>query len=165
MKERGKLFGKVNVLDLVIILMIIGAVAVGLYYFIGKNSQKGDNTIVYFTVEVEGLTKGFHKIIEPEGRIKDSVKGYYLGVVDHVEPRDSELLELDQFKNEFVRSTVADEETVRITVRSDNGYETDSRITAEGVDIRVGKETHIEGKGFVVTGYVVELWTEKKGGE
>jgi|GEM_PF-1024297 len=165
MKERGKIFGKINVLDFIVILIIIFAIAAGLYYFVNKNSQGGEKTTVYFTVEVEGLTKGFSEIIKPEGSVKDSVKGYYLGVVDSVEPRESVLLELDQYKNEFVESTVDDEETVRIIVRSDNGFETDSKITAEGVEIKVGKEMHIEGKGYVVTGYVVALEAVKKGGE
>ena len=73
--EKGKIFGKVNLLDLIIILVIILAVMFGGYYFISHKGADGSKLTILYTVEVTKKDEAyFSHIIEGENVVDGKTK-------------------------------------------------------------------------------------------
>ncbi len=153
--ERGKLFGVINLLD---ILLIIAVVAIGFlgYKYVSGRAIDGDKRDIYFTVELNSVKEDFTKKINIGDEIKDSVKGYYLGVVNSVEVKPDMVINWDTENTRFIRTEVPDSYTVLVEIKS-NGTIAKDEVFAETVPVRIGKEMSIKGKGYANTGYIVGL--------
>ena len=158
--EKGRLFGLINVIDLIIILILALVIFAGVYIVGSGALARGERTEVNFTVEFIGVEEWFADIVEKNigGEVRDSVRGDYLGVITHVERASRKLISWNAIDERFQSEPVPGEYTVLMSVRA-NGTESDSEILAEGQPIRVGLEVFIKGLGFAREGYVVELST------
>ena len=159
-KKKGKLFGVLSLLDLFIIVIIVGAAVFGIFYIKSGGFKSGERTTVYYTVEITAMTNGFHEVITEGDALKDSVKGYYLGQVADVAVKPNQVWIINEDNFEFIHNTVENEEMILLTI-SGRGMESDSLITCEDIDVKIGKEMHVEGKGYVVRGFIVDIWTEQ----
>ena len=161
-KKTGKLFGVINLIDLLFVLAIIAAAAFAVIYFTTGGFKRGEPVIVYYTVEFAGETKGLHNSITVGENVKDSVKTYYLGVVDSVEVIESRQYYLSKERREFIPYILPDQEVILLTIKAD-GLETESTIYAGEIDVRIGKELNVEGKGYAFGGYIIDVRTEPRG--
>ena len=63
--EKGKLFGKLNIIDLLVILLLLIAVALVGWKVLKKDGAVGaEHTILTYTVEVKGVDKAVYKGIQ-----------------------------------------------------------------------------------------------------
>lgn len=155
--EKGKLLGIINIFDLSLILLLIIVIAGGLWYF-NRPVENTNNVNVFFTVEFTHKNKDFADKIVVGAQVKDSVKGYYLGVVDAVTSEPMYTTAYNQLEKKYETNQIEGLYTVKLTVRA-NGTESDMDIKAEGQVVKVGKEMFIKGKGFASKGYIIDLLT------
>lgn len=157
--KEGKLFGLLNLLDLIIIIAAIFA-AILIFKYISGNAVKGTRQTIHFTVELNDVTDAFVDKIQPGDEIKDSIKGYYLGTVSRVTKKPFTLVNWDSNDNIYIKSDVPDKNTVLVEIKANGLIDGDKSIHAGEVPVRVGKEMSIKGKGYARTGYVVDLQEE-----
>jgi ABC-type transporter Mla subunit MlaD len=151
----GRLFGALNLLDIIIILAVAAAGFVAWRYVSG-GALGGERGPIHFTVELNDVTDEFIGKIRVGDDIKDSVKGYYLGKVSDVRPEEYVLNNWDSRTEAYVKSVVPGRKTVRVEIAAD-GVMNERAIYAGEIAVKIGRETSIKGKGYAGTGYIVEL--------
>lgn len=164
MIKNGKLFGLVNIIDLLAIVVVAVAVWLVLPSFVGSaNSDimvaRGTPKTVYFTLELPQTSMEFFDKVEIGDQINDNIRGYYYGVVEDVRYEPAKKVMADIENGTYKYEEVPDKIDVYLTVKA-NGTESDMEITAEGQPIKFGGTLTVKGKGYVGAGYVVELRTE-----
>ena len=152
-----------NLLDLLIcagiIVMILAAIA---YLGGGSPIMASDKAEVYFTVEFVSLLPGFHEKISIGDTIEDSAKGYYYGVVSNIKAEPTIIETLDAVNQRVVKAEVPNRETILLTVKC-VGTESDILITAGGQPIKIGQKMTLKGKGYAMSGFILEIRTYKGG--
>ncbi|WP_432665991.1 DUF4330 domain-containing protein [Wukongibacter baidiensis] len=80
--SKGKLFGKINVIDLALILLIVALIAGGVYKFGNvRNVSTEDQQQISVSIEIEEEKKGLVDAIEEGDILFDSVRGTQFGKV------------------------------------------------------------------------------------
>lgn len=159
--KKGKLFGKLNIIDLIAILLILAVLALVGYKFLdGKPSGlSGSGQSIVYTVEVKG--------VRPE--VYESVK----------EMLPSQLMAADEMLDAYVtdvKATPVENDTYEVSRNRDTGKETISRtsggtyhlvFTIEGTinntmtselgtqEIRVGKSHIVKTTTFELDGGII----------
>lgn len=155
--NKGKLFGKVNIIDLSIILVVV-LVAAAVYgvYFRKTESAEATADRIEYDVELTVKPEEFVDAIKIGDEIRDSVRGHYLGkVIDKKKLPATKVIEnID--KGEFVKAEIPGMYDVIVTIEA-NGMVTPRSILAEGVEVKVGQRMYIKGKGYASPGYIVRL--------
>ncbi|MCL2500594.1 MAG: DUF4330 domain-containing protein [Defluviitaleaceae bacterium] len=113
----AKLFGKVNILDLLIVVALIGLVAFGVYQLrSGRGLIGGESRefiLSFFTEEIEDwVVEG----IREGDNVFDHLTGLYLGVVEDIRLAPSIVWNADQYGN-TVRSTKEGFSSMQVCVR------------------------------------------------
>lgn len=159
--KKGKLFGKLNIIDLIAILLILAVLALIGYKFLdGKPSGLGGSgQAIVYTVEVKG--------VRPE--VYESVQ----------EMLPSQLMAADEMVDAYVtdvKATPVENDTYEVSRNKDTGKETISRVeggtynlvfTIEGTinnaltselgtqEIRVGKSHIVKTTTFELEGGII----------
>ncbi len=159
--NKGKLFGKVNVIDLAIVLIIILVAGVGYtMFFAGGKNVDNTNKIVEYDIEITLKTKEYADVIKVGDSIRDSVKGNYLGKVVDVQVLPATKVTEDLENGKFIQAEVPNRYDIVLSLEA-NGTVTSSNITAEGSEIAVGKRMYIKGKGYASEGYILAIRYEE----
>lgn len=162
----GRASKRLNSLDWIIIFVLILAVTGGIYYFTFMRQTSGEAVEISFTVELRGVKTGDAEGLIDMPRIGDniydSVRGYYLGVVTDIYTEPTTAFTWNQLEARFEEPEYPNECNLYVTVKAE-GSENDSVITTGDVELRVGKEMYIKGKGYASPGYITDLRTAKKG--
>ncbi|WP_317853996.1 DUF4330 domain-containing protein [Chakrabartyella piscis] len=150
--------GKLNVVDILIILAVILVLVGGGYYMLHKQNPENQVQLKSYTYVVEGQEVVDDLVDMPVigQNIYNSSTSEYLGVLtgfdytEHTEP----VFDYDAKEYQKVPSIGYSDVTVEVT-----GYstETDADITVEGTVVKVGKELNIKGKGYAFKGIVIEV--------
>ena len=149
-----------NLLDVLICAGIIAMVLLVVAFFTGDSFIMASNRVtVYFTTEFVMMPLGFHEKISIGDTIEDSAKGFYYGVVSDIQVEPTTIETLDAINQRIVRAEVPERETILLTVRCE-GTESDIMITAGGQPIKIGQRMTLKGKGYAMSGFVIELRTE-----
>ncbi len=80
--SKGKLFGKINIIDLVLVLVVVLLIAGGVYKFSNFQSISAeDRRQINVTIEIEGEKKGLVDAIKEGDILLDSVRGTEFGKI------------------------------------------------------------------------------------
>ena len=150
--------GKFNIVDIFILLVIIGIIGLGIWFF--ANFARGDEVYVYFTIELRNREPGFAELILRDDEIRDSVRNYFLGHVAWVEAEPALMVNFDSTTNSFVEAIIPDRYDVFITIRG-VGSESETYVRSHGHDMRIGQPMFIRGRGYAGVGYIVGLQTKE----
>ena len=158
--ERGRIFGKVNVVDLVVMLVIVAIVVFAVVRFGGATAQRAPLKVTYTVEEVRQLTvDAIQDVVDVNGTVTDE-GGTVLGKVEGVEvqPTQVEYMtpegELKAFDSPIMKD-------VKITVRGE-GSKSGETWRIGSVPIRVGKKVTLIGSGFEVQS---QIWAFVSGEE
>jgi len=153
---------KFNIVDFLLVIGIIAAIGVGVWYF--TSSASGANVDVYFTVEFTQQFEDFADNIVISGEIRDSIRNTFLGRVERVEVRPAVTTTFDNLTGTWNRVYIPDRFDVYVTVVG-QGNANPSQISVNGEAVRVGQEMFIAGRGFAGIGFITELSTAQRGGQ
>lgn len=154
---KGRLFGKINIVDLLIVLLI-ASIAGGVYFvfFGGADKQVVETTKVVYDFEITNVNKDFVDAITPGDPIRDNIRGSELGTVVSKESRNATMLNEDLINGRYVIADVPNAYDVVITIEA-NANITPANIIVGGAEVKVGKKFSIKGKGYANQGFVTKM--------
>lgn len=157
MKKSRKLFGIFNIVDIVLILLIIAAGAIGFKLFVGgaKEDAGATKTYTYVVQGREVLTETTEAPVIGE-KAFNSATAEYLGVVKEVTSEPYNEIIYSKEIGAYQKLPVEGYSDILLTVEG-NGTETEKDITVEGTTVKVGMELNVKGKGYAFQGIVVEV--------
>ena len=159
--EKGRLFGKINIIDLLVILILIFAVvAVGIKFKQVKTTNGGDITIEY-TLRVERLRQISVDAIEKEYKnIQDAENKKAVGDIISVEKSlAKELVRLDNGEYKFTEYD--DKFDLLITLRTKGSETKEAYYTSSGKVLTVGdtlgiSNGHVQTFGEIISVKVID---------
>ena len=144
--EKGKLFGVLNIVDILIIVFAVAAVS-GAYVFLKKNITKSAPTRTYsVTLELKNVEKDFCDSIIPNKKVFDRIQNKQFGILNDVRIKPS------------VEYNVSSDDGAISKVQVPERYnaELDMELTTD-TDIYIGKYLSIATKDFTGAGYVIAM--------
>jgi len=154
---KGRLFGKINIVDLLILLLII-SIAGGVYliFFGRSDKQVVETSKVVYDFEITNVNKDFVDAITPGDPIRDSTRGNELGTVVSKTSRNATMLNEDLINGRYVIADVPNAYDVVITIEAKANI-TPANIIVGGAEVKVGKKFFIKGKGYANQGFVTKM--------
>lgn len=155
--NKGKGFGKLNMVDFIIILVLLALVG-GVYYvfFGGSDKQVVETSKILYEFEVTNVNKAFVDAITPGDPIRDNIRGNEIGKVVSKASRNATMLNEDLINGRYVIADVPDMYDVVITIEGQANI-TPANIIVGGAEIKVGKKFSIKGKGYANQGFVTKI--------
>ncbi|NLY44169.1 MAG: DUF4330 domain-containing protein [Clostridiaceae bacterium] len=155
--NKGRLFGKINIIDMLILLIIAGAAAGAYVKFFKKDDKavQSDRKIQY-DIEIKAQTKEFADVIQTGDEIRDSIRSDYLGKVVNKQVVPTIEVNANIEEGTFVTTEVPERYDIILTLEA-NGSVSGTSIKAEGTEIKVGQRMYIKGKGYAGSGYILRI--------
>ncbi len=154
--EKGKLFGKVNLLDLLVVLIIIVALAFGGYYFIGKDGSVGSKMSIEYTVEVVKKDEKFFEHIIPGESVVDGKTKQPMGEIVSFEKHDCKIISQDDRDMSLKLDTVEGkfDGTIKIRLDADVSY---PDFKSGNETIKIGKSVEYRSESAAIHGYIIGI--------
>jgi hypothetical protein len=150
--ERGRFFGKVNIVDVIVLLVIIAVVAFAVVRTTGGSSTTFPVTVTYTVEEVRQATvNALTDAVAAKGTVRDD-GGTVLGKVVEVTPRPTQE-ENTATGQAYVSQVYSD---VDIVVQG-TGSLSGSTVRIGSVMVRVGKKVTLVGAGFEVQTVIMHV--------
>lgn len=157
--EKGRLFGKVSVVDILVVLFIVGAVA-GAYYkfFIAERGGAAAqfDTLQYQVITVSGVRQPSVDAVKEGAEVFDGETGGYIGKViqKDISPAKSFIKKTD---GTYAEARMPDKFDVIITVEV-TGVENDHGFFANGnIEIKRGSDLKFKTQMIMLETRVVDV--------
>lgn len=149
-----------NIVDAVLILLIVAALAVCFLFLRSRESVGGTaGTEVHFTVELRRVSREMIDRVEAAGvgsSVYRSTDGEYLGTLENIRYQTHVETEYAVALGEYAQYEVPDRYLLYLDILGD-GTESATEISVNGNAIRIGQEMYVKGKGYAAGGYVVGI--------
>lgn len=160
--RKGRLFGKVSLLDLLIVAVVVAVALVGYNLLFGENtvtSLEDSQKTVRYTVEMREVRESILTMPEEGGPAFNSSRNYHIGdiVSWRHEPHQEAIQNYDEGTYEWVERD--DQYLFYITIEAQADIN-DFGIRVGQQEIRIGDEIPLKGKGFASLGYIVGIEIE-----
>jgi len=153
--EKGKLFGIINIIDLVVIVALVLLIVGGVKRFVTTRPEMvSDSKKAIITIEVSEIRTPTVEGLVVGDPLYHYDKGTYLGkivdktVEDYREPVESG-------DGRWINAVVPDEYVAILTVESDDAKETQDAVIAGGEQIRIGAQYRLKNKKVAVFGTIL----------
>jgi len=159
MRERQyRLFGKVGVLDIIIVVLII-AFLVSIFSYAANmdvSAAAGGQQDIEFGVYLSNKDADFEDNLVIGMNIYDSLKGGKIGTLASYEKEPYFTLQPNRTTGEIVKSEV-DGRYNYIVVVSSSAEITENTVAVGNYEVAVGKEMFIKSKNFASPGFCITL--------
>lgn len=155
--NKGQLFGKVNIIDLLIIIVIISVIGGGIYKFTTLDNllSEGELKELSLTMEIPSERDGLFESIQKGDIIYDSIRGSEFGIVESKSRKAHKELIVNQ--EGFVEYTeIPGLYDIEIQVKSPSKV-TDDGIVIGTTPIYIGSSIRIRSSLYVFTGDVLNI--------
>ncbi len=154
--EKGRIFGKINIIDLVVIIVLVAAAVWFGYSMFGKNleqdvAERQEETEI--TVVTSGIRATTAEAIAKGGKIFEFKTGAQIGEVIDVKTEPARVW-LVQGDGKWVQVESEDRVDAFVTIRG-TARIGENVITMNGVEIRVGGSLGLKTKFVVFQGHVM----------
>lgn len=161
--SKGKVFGKISIVDIAVVAVILLAIVAGYLRFSGSNTAVvSNNTEFYYTITAKNIRETNKELLEQSigtafrlgGKANSS-----MGELVDVEVSDAEAI-ITKTDGEIVMAQIPEKYDVTLTLKvvgnvNDSGY-----FTPEAHEICAAKEYNITNIYCNLSGYVNKVWTE-----
>ncbi len=150
---------KIGILDFIIILMIIAAVAFAVNYFKTSSQTAGKIPTVTYQVEIKSVPLDYVDYFKNSNgeTVKDSVKGGYMGKIVDVQVLNNTEIRENTIDDEFVKSEFKDKSDIIITLEGKPTVFDDKDIKFATQEIKIGETVYLKSKNFVGYGYITQI--------
>lgn len=145
-----------TVIDALIILIVIAAVAIGAVKFAPSLFIKTEKSAAEFTVLISEKDISFADAISVGDRVTLSLTEKDGGVVKNIDAKVAEAVTFNSIDGSYKIQQIADKRDIYLTVEADV-EKSDLAVKTGGTEIRVGEEIPVRGKGYATTGYIIEV--------
>ena len=160
--KKGKLFGKINLLDILIILVVLAFVALGAAkLFSGFTSSKNETTELIYTIEVTKKDADFFESIkEGDSVFKKNTKEPNGEVVScEVAPAQYITKNLDSLTFEITEAENKFDGKIKIKVQADINQ---PDLMVDNEAIKIGKDYAVRTENSVLEGYIIDMEFDKE---
>lgn len=146
MNKNGKIKGKFNIIDILVVILIIAVIAgIGVRYrSVVTTAVKSDEEFEY-VVELESVRQCTVDALEKKGKLSDKKATVDLGEIIDVQAEPARFLS-EKADGSVVYAKQPDRYTVQVTVRTRGKESDNSYITADSNELSVGRTTEIYSK-------------------
>ncbi len=154
--EKGKLFGKISVIDIALIVLVIAAVAfVGIKFF-GGHADNSENTECSYVVKIDNIKETSLKYLKVGDTLFDD-DGAFMGVIEK-DPVSAVATDV-AIKNDgsYAIAEIPGRVDVLLTIKGDglknnNGFYLDGKVA-----LLLGTDRFFKGDDIDFTGSIVEI--------
>jgi len=162
--EKGRVFGRISIVDILIVAILLGTAGWFAYAMFGKNLRAdvaARERPIEITVVVMGIRPTTAEAIRNSTKMFEFKTGAYIGNVVGVrtEPADIWFITSD---GRWVRSKANDRVDAYVTIRGNARFGEDV-ITMNGVEVRVGTSIGLKSKMAVFMGHIMTMNLEVGG--
>lgn len=158
--ENKKLFGKINFLDIliVIVILVVGVFAYKkLFTEGGKVSIASKYETTTCVIKVDNVPTGAEKFLEEGCEVYDNETNTYIGKLVSYEVGEYITTRENKDSGEFVRVAVPDKESVYLTVEVSVSDAGSDLITGSNYYVKVGKQVDARAKNFAGVGFITKI--------
>lgn len=152
--KKGKLFGKISIIDLAVIVVIIAAViGIGIRFFGGTaKTVKADKTFEY-VVKVEGVRDYTVDALKKKGKITDKKYSKEIGEITNVDV-DNVNFQSTTADGNIVFVDLPERKTCYVTIRSTGKESDNSYFAGDDSEISAGRQFAIYSKYVDTSGII-----------
>lgn len=152
--KQGRLFGRVNVIDLAFIIILVLALVVGGKRLRGSSVTAETREEGQVTLSVQNIRQASVDNIEVGQQIYHYDKGVYMGDIVNVEvePYTQQL----DYEGQWVDAPVPGKYSVLIDIKVE-GSESEKAYIVGGEEVRVGGEFRLKTKTSTFSGHIVDI--------
>ncbi|MGN0107729.1 MAG: DUF4330 domain-containing protein [Hominilimicola sp.] len=147
---------KFTVIDVIIILVVVAAIAVGVYKFLPSLMGRNKQEKVEFTILVQDQDQGFANAISVGDNVTISLTEKDGGIVKAIKNEPAVTMAYNSIEGIYSNEIIEGKCDVYITVEADAEV-SDLALKTGGTAIKVGAQIPVRGKGYASTGYVIEI--------
>lgn len=156
--KKGKLFGKINILDIFIVILFICILFVAVKFLspslIGGDGAKTPEVV--YTIEVTNQPLSFFESIEKGDMVYGENTTEQMGTIEAVNTMPSVINVEDKESMKIVKNTIPDKYDGLVKVRS-KAEISNPDITVSGKDIKVGELAARRTENTILRGYIVAI--------
>lgn len=152
--KKGRLFGVINIIDLVVILLLVGILIVGFGRRdtgIVSQAETKEALVTYEVQEIRQITVDQIKVGDP---LYHYDKGTYIGEIVNVEVKP--FTEKVDHRGEWIDAEVPNRYVAEVQVKA-TIEENDLYYTVGGEQTRVGAQFRLKNKNFTSFGFCVAI--------
>lgn len=155
----GKLFGKISVIDIIVVLFVAVA-ALGIYsrFFVGNEKVETASSHIEYKMKVAEVRKGtVDALFEYKGPVYDFTTKEYMGEITEVTYTDM-FKGVETVNGQMVKSEVPDRYNVTVTVRVDGKINSTGYYTANNQVVAAGSNMIFLSKAAKTTGTILDVY-------
>ncbi len=155
-RSRKRLF---NIVDIIIILLVIVAGAVGAKLFLGGGAEEiaaGETKTYSYVVTGHGVVEETVNFPEIGGKAFNSSTSAYLGTIKEVSAVPYTETMYNRETEKYEKVPVTGYSNISVTIEG-TGTETEKDIIVEGTVVKVGSLLNVKGKGYAFSGVIMEV--------
>lgn len=154
--DKGKMFGKVNLLDVLILLILIAAVLFGGWYFLRNKGGDGSKLSVSYTVEVTQKEEAyFDHIVEGESVVDGKTK-QAMGTIVSFEKKPARVLSQNNENLSLEYSDLEGKYDGYIVIRVDADLDYPDFKSGDET-LKIGKSVAYRSESAAIHGYIVGI--------
>ena len=164
--ERGRIFGKIPVIDFAIVFLLILVVGWFAYsrFVVNLRRQIQERTVpCQVTVLVPAVRRPTIEALRKSQAVFEFKTNAYVGVVSSVREEPAEIWFLSE-DGRWVRTPANDRFDVYVVLSTDARV-SENVITVNGVEIRVGQSVNLKSKWVAVSGFIYAVEFPQGGAE
>ena len=158
MDKNGKLFGKISLVDILVVILIIGVIAGTVYKFTSPNTSVGSGEVLLtYTLKINGVRDFTYEYYKEGFECYDSKTGEYIGKIAGVrqEPYRERVVLLDGTVDYFEKPNVI---VIYVDIET-KGTENAVAFFAQGTyELKAGSEIQLQTKYVEVIGVVDNVY-------
>ena len=158
--ENKKLFGKINIIDIIIVLIIL-VVGIGVYSIVFKDETSNTIGKQYFKTiciaKLENMPAGSSEFLKIGADVYDNTTNTYIGKVKEISSGEYIKIEENYETNTFVETKVPNKETVYVTIDVNVADQGSDLVTDSNYFVKVGKDLHLRSSNFGGFGYIISI--------
>lgn len=155
--ENKKLFGKINLIDILLIIIILVA-GILVYNIVFESEATVSIGAQYYTttcvIRLDNMPVGASEYLKVGADVYDNETNVYIGKLTEASSGDYILVKTNRETNEFVESKIPNKETVYATVKVEVSDQGADLVTSNNYYIKVGKYMSIRCNNFAGGGYI-----------
>lgn len=156
--KNGKIFGKINIIDFFVLVLIV-LLVIGAIMKFGKfnnKTEESSNQVLEYKFEVKNIREFTINAIESGDIVYDSQTGVNIGTIKNVEKRHAETYDVtDEGKTILVDNPYKYDMT--LTIETPGTIEKDAYYANKTIELKMDSEKKIETKYVKTTGKVSEI--------
>lgn len=157
--KEGKLFGKISIIDiLVVILIIIGALGIYSRFFVAGPKVETATSRIEYTMKIREVRMGTVKAFQDfKGPVTDTTTKEYLGEIVDVSYTDS--VKAVELSNGNLKAAVLPERyDVTVTVQVDGKVNDSGYYTSNNLALTAGSSYVFTSKAAKTTGTIMDVY-------